>query len=348
LTDAVVERSSQVIVRNEGRLPPGPLLLVNPPRDTLFRQLETAARTVRAFTQDFGDYRWLSDSGAEASFAAIPEPDPSLQTVLVNLPREKDRLVMLLQALSSWIPPTAQLWLVGENKAGGRSAGAYLKRFFSEVHKLDTARHCVLFEASGAVSGQPFDLDGSASVWPVEFCGRRIEVVSLPGVFAHGRLDEGSRLLLEYLEKARPAGKVLDFACGSGVIACSLLAANPEISATLLDVSALALESCKRTLAANGLTATLLASDGLSEAQGRYDWIVSNPPFHRGVSNDLEIAARFFARAGTFLADGGRIVIVCNRHLPYQGWLQEHFEQVDCVEATGEFKVIRAGTPRNH
>jgi 16S rRNA (guanine1207-N2)-methyltransferase len=198
------------------------------------------------------------------------------------------------------------------------------------------------------VSGQPFDLDGSASVWPVEFRGRRIEVVSLPGVFAHGRLDGGSRLLLEYLESVRPAGTVLDFACGSGVIACSLLAADPEISATLLDVSATALESSKRTLSINGLTARILASDGLSELDGRYDWIVSNPPFHRGVSSDLDIAARFFARAGTFLAVGGRIVIVCNRHLPYQGWLQEHFEQVDCVEVTGEFRLICATRPRKH
>jgi 16S rRNA (guanine1207-N2)-methyltransferase len=342
-----VERSSQLVLRNEARLLGG-LLLVNPPRDALFRQLQNERRSVRISTQDHGDHRWLSRSGARVSFDVLPEPGEPTRTVILNLPREKDRLVMMLHAISSWMPDDTRMWLVGENKSGIKSARRYLERFFRHAAKLDSARHCVLFQATEPKNERPFDLNEYEVNWPVDFAGHRVEVVSLPGVFAHGRLDKGTGLLLKSLERLRPDGKILDFACGSGVIGCSLLTQNANADLTLLDVSSLALEASRRSLCLNGLKATLLPSDGLSELSGRYDWIVSNPPFHRGVSNDPEIARRFFRTAGTFLTENGRIAIVCNRHLPYANWLREHFDKVETLDANNEFMIVQAGKPRNH
>lgn len=335
----------QSIVRNQSRLAPGPVLLVNPQPDSLFRELQSNERTVRVFTQHHGDHRWFSGCGAASEFGVTPAPDGSIRTVILTLPREKDRLVMMLHALSSTMPKEACLWLVGENKAGIKSAPRYLEQFFSNVVKLDSARHCVLFEASDALEQVSFNLDDYATLWPVEFSEKTINVVSLPGVFAHGRLDKGTRLLLDTLVALRPGGKILDFACGSGVIACSLMAVGAGADLTLLDVSSLAIESSHRSLLENGFTAHLLPSDGLAELEGRYDWIISNPPFHRGVSNDLEISAGFFSAAGTFLTDNGRIVIVCNRHLPYRSWLQNHFHQVKQLGANDEYLIIQASKP---
>ncbi len=341
-----MENSSQVILRNESRLRPGGVLLVNPPRDSLFRQLQTHERPLQVSTQGYGDYCWLSGSGANVSFDVLPQPDLPFRTIILNLPREKERLVMMLHAISSWMASDALLWLVGENKSGIKSAHPYLRQFFRGVLKLDSARHCVLFEAAESINERPFDLKQYRKLWPVVFTGHQLEIVSLPGVFAHGRLDKGSRFVLESLEKLRPKGKILDFACGSGVIGSSLLLAAPGASLTMLDVSALALEASRKTLELNNLKAALLPSDGLAEVEGRYDWIISNPPFHRGVGNDLEIAKKFFSAAGTFLTENGRIVIVCNQHLPYEGWLQSHFEQVERLEANDEFIIIQAGKPR--
>jgi 16S rRNA (guanine1207-N2)-methyltransferase len=341
-----MESTSQVILRNESRLQPGRVLLVNPPRDSLFLQLQTDEHSLQVSTQDYGDYCWLSANGACVSFDGIPKSDVSSRTVIMNLPREKERLVMMLHAISSWMPTDALLWLVGENNSGIKSAHRYLRQFFRNVAKLDSARHCVLYEATEPIKEQPFHLKKYEKTWPLVFAGQQLEIVSLPGVFAHGRLDKGSQLLLEALDKLRPEGKILDFACGSGVIGSSLLVTAPGSSLTLLDVSALALEASRKTLDRNGLTAALLPSDGLSELEGRYDWIISNPPFHRGVSNDLEVSNKFFSIAGTFLTENGRIVIVCNQHLPYESWLQNHFDRVECLETGDEFIVIQAGKPR--
>lgn len=342
-----MERSSEVILRNEAKLPQAGLMLINPPRDSLRRQLEKSGRPVRVFTQNHGDFCWhASPPGENVRFGLLPAPDDVASTVILTLPREKELLTMMLHALSCSLSPNSRLWLVGENKAGIKSARRYLEQFFQKVSKLDSARHCVLFEARQPCPGEHFELSSYAKQWQAIFAGCSLDVVSLPGVFAHGRLDQGSQMLLDALEGLQPNGKILDFACGSGVIGCSLLKANSGTELTLLDVSAVALESSRRTLEINALQAHLLPSDGLAQVEGRFDWIISNPPFHRGIRNDLDIAANFFSSAGTFLTQNGRIIIVCNRHLPYAEWLQTHFDQVERLSANEQFAVIMAARPR--
>ncbi|MBT8049346.1 MAG: class I SAM-dependent methyltransferase [Xanthomonadales bacterium] len=342
-----MERTSEIILRNAARLGSGALLLVNPPCDSLFSVLGGEGRRVKASTQDFGDFQRLQDDGADVTFDAVPLTHESPATVILFLPREKERLALMLHAISSSLPPAGTLWLAGENQAGIKSAGRHLKPYFQTVNKLDSARHCVLYEAVGPRKDKPFELTAYQAIWTTEFAGKSIEIVSLPGVFAHGRLDPGSLLLLQTLERLNPQGKILDFACGSGVIGCALLAVGAQAELTMLDVSAQAIESSRLSLERNALSGVLLASDGLSMVEGNYDWIISNPPFHRGVSNDLEIAANFFRCAGTLLNKNGRMVIVCNRHLPYTGWLRNHFEQVTLLDRNNKFMVIQAGQPRN-
>lgn len=46
-----------------------------------------------------------------------------------------------------------------------------------------------------------------------------VEVAGLPGIFSHDGLDSGTRMLLETLEEQPvQADRLLDFACGAGVI----------------------------------------------------------------------------------------------------------------------------------
>jgi 16S rRNA (guanine1207-N2)-methyltransferase len=344
-----MEPVSQVILRNEDRLPAGPVLLVNPPRDALALQLQRDDRSVRCSTQDFGDFRWLQGAGADVGFGMLPAGSIEEPVVILNLPRERERLSMLLHAFANQLDPQAQLWLVGENRAGIKSSARHLQPWFRQVTTLDNARHCVLFEASQAVAASPLDIAEYTVSWSTRYSGQDIRLLSLPGVFAHGRLDRGTALLLETLPALEPGGRILDFACGCGIVGLALLATANATTLTFLDSSALALESCRQSLALNGLQGDLVPSDGLSELQTNavapFDWIVSNPPFHRGVASDLEIAADFFGRAGTFLSENGRIVIVFNRHLPYSQWLRNAFDRVERLADSGEFIVLQASRP---
>src|SRR5690606_18381496 len=104
---------------------------------------------------------------------------------------------------------------------------------------------------------------------------------SLPGAFAHGRLDKGTALLLEFLQssaavKLKIKGKVMDFGCGVGVIGLLLKQQNPQIVLDMLDTSASALESALASAALIRCEAQVVAADGLDAIKGRFDWIISN------------------------------------------------------------------------
>ena len=337
-----MEQVSEVILRQLPQLTSGVLHLVNPPADSLFRALLTEGREVGISTESRGDYQRLLAMGATVRFEAFPQIDEPADCIILVLPREKQKLAMLLHAVSRQLAPGGRLWLVGAKRAGIKSSPTVLKRFFKNIEKKDSARHCSLFEARDIQTLEPFNPDDYETRWQLHTAASSLEMVSLPGVFAHGRLDPGSGLLLSVLQDLKPCGRILDFASGCGVIGLSILAAGGGPGLTLLDDSALAIESGARSLRANGLAARLLPSDGLAEAHGVFDWIISNPPFHRGVDNDFDIAASFFRDAGTFLSEKGRIVIVFNRHLPYTGWLRNHFQFVNCLAQNRAFIVIQA------
>ena len=337
-----MENVSQVILRNQARLPPGDLILVNPEADELFRSLSADGRKVHLSTGSHGIFRRLEKMGADVRFEAAPTAGEDANCNVLILPREKERLDMLLQAAAAGMSGTGRLWLVGENRAGIKSSPRLLERHFEQVEKLDSARHCSLFEARMPLNRGLFDLNRYATTWRLETAGADTRLVSLPGVFAHGRLDAGTALLLESMQVLRLSGDILDFASGCGVVGITALRNCPNARLTLLDDSALAIEAGKRSLSANSLQAVSLASNGLAELDGRFDWILSNPPFHRGIRDDLDIAAEFFCRAGTFLKEKGRILVVFNRHLPYEGWLRNQFNNVNRLADTREFTVIEA------
>lgn len=349
---------------------PWPAVGLEHPRDT---------DATAGFDSDFG-------MGA-GSDAAVPWSLP--HQVIVFQPREKDRLEMLLHYLSSRLPPQACIWLVGENQAGIRSAGKRLDTYFSQVSRLDNARHGKLFRAAHPAPPGPFKLEAYLQTWTLDRGGQALKLVSLPGTFAHGRVDSGTAFLLDYLaSQAALDGSLLDFGCGTGVIGLTALQRNPQLQIALVDSAATALGSACLTLAANDLATNLcgptmghhrgpasqrhhatpgadvaepavcpgqqpaagpkvavLAADGLGDVGGRFDWIISNPPFHRGVATDMSITQRFIADAGRRLSSRGKLLIVCNRHLPYEGWLAAHFEVIENCLANHDFKVLLAQRP---
>ncbi|MGH8033672.1 MAG: methyltransferase [Lysobacterales bacterium] len=342
---------SQLLLRNTERLAAGEILLFNPPPDHLFQQWVATGRQVRIFSQDYDIFRWFSDSGAQADFSVLPDATTLPSQIILYQPREKERLDMLLHFLAASLPSGGNLWLAGDNASGIKSAGKRLGQFFGQFTHIDSARHGALFQASQPTAPAAFTMEHYQRKWMLGDPTNELRMVSLPGAFAHGRLDRGTLVLLGALEqsigKERPSGSVLDFGCGIGVIGLKLLLREPSIDLTLLDNSALALESARLSMQANGLEARLLPSSGLCEVGQRFDWIVSNPPFHRGVATHYDIARDFFTKARHVLTRQGKILLVCNRHLPYEDWLREQFGQVDEVHGTNEFKVLCALRPKS-
>lgn len=80
---------------------------------------------------------------------------------------------------------------------------------------------------------------------------------------------------------SEPFARVLDLGTGTGAILLSLLAERPAATGLGTDLSPAALDVARRNAAALGLSgrATLLPSDWFTAVTGRFDLIVSNPPY---------------------------------------------------------------------
>jgi 16S rRNA (guanine1207-N2)-methyltransferase len=85
----------------------------------------------------------------------------------------------------------------------------------------------------------------------------------------------------------------------------------------------------------------VFASNVFSEVNGRFDMIISNPPFHDGLQTSLEAAQTLIRGAVRHLNSGGELRIVANAFLPYPKVLDETFGFHEVIAQTGRFKVYR-------
>eukprot|EP00747_Dinoflagellata_sp_TGD_P199023 gnl/TRDRNA2_/TRDRNA2_72167_c0_seq2.p1 gnl/TRDRNA2_/TRDRNA2_72167_c0~~gnl/TRDRNA2_/TRDRNA2_72167_c0_seq2.p1 ORF type:complete len:105 (-),score=16.30 gnl/TRDRNA2_/TRDRNA2_72167_c0_seq2:1-282(-) len=85
--------------------------------------------------------------------------------------------------------------------------------------------------------------------------------------------------LLRTLPDPPPHGRVLDFACGSGIIAAALIRRKPSIHLHLLDADILAVQAARHNvpLAKRFFLSNCWPACDRDAKQIRYNWIVSNP-----------------------------------------------------------------------
>src|SRR5438270_1756628 len=163
-----------------------------------------------------------------------------------------------------------------------------------------------------------------------------------PTLFAEGKLDEGTRLLLESLE-VRVTDVALDMGCGAGLIGCHMARLATKGQVTMVDASLVAVEEARRRVEQSGLTnAQVLSSDGAQAVSSqRFDLVVTNPPFHIGGIQTTEIGERFIREAAQVLRPRGGFELVANRFLRYEPTLRECFGLVEEVGGNTRFKVLR-------
>lgn len=328
---------SEVLLR-QAELFTGPVLLAGLPDDDLLGQLPTTRG-------------WCWDAGVQARLAArFPErcsfgtepPAAAFECAVLFLPKSRDLTEYLLQALAARLAGKP-LYLVGEKRAGVERAARQLAAY-GQARKLDSARHCQLWQVQIAQAPTAPVLEALAQHYELPLPDGPLQVVTLPGVFSHGRLDVGTALLLEHLDDL-PAGPLLDFGCGAGVLGATLKRRYPDNPVIMLDVDAFALASSRLTLAANGLDAELIAGDGIHTAPAGLTAIVTNPPFHQGVHTDYQASETLLRESARYLQPGGELRLVANSFLRYPPLIEQHLGPCAILAEGQGFRVYRARRP---
>ena len=125
------------------------------------------------------------------------------------------------------------------------------------------------------------------------------------GLFSPTDIDEGSRLLLDFLE-VKPTNVVLDIGCGYGALGIPIAKRVKEVH--MIDKDFVAVDYAQKNADMNGIknTRTYLSNGFSAVGDQKFDLIVSNLP--------AKVGKEFFwillEDAKRHLNPGGRIVVV--------------------------------------
>jgi 16S rRNA (guanine1207-N2)-methyltransferase len=174
-----------------------------------------------------------------------------------------------------------------------------------------------------------------------------LELDTDSGVFSPGRLDPGTRLLLEEAPGPPTSGDILDLGCGYGPIACVLAARSPGSVAWAVDVNERALGLCARNAARAGLGNVRCVTPSAPEIPRHFAGIWSNPPVRIGKAALHDLLLSWLAR----LAPGARASLVIGRNLgadSLHSWLEKQGWPVTRLAARSGYRllVVSQGGPR--
>ncbi len=199
--------ASEVLLRHSDDFTESRVLFAGDMQDDLPARFDTAQS--RAHTQQFHHWQVLSKPmGDNARYGLVADAEivADSDTLIYYWPKNKPEAQFQLMNLLSLLPVGTDVFVVGENRSGVRSAEAMLEAY-CPLNKVDSARRCGLYH--GRLEKQPaFNADG----WWGEYQVDDLTIKTLPGVFSRDGLDVGSDLLLSTLSP-HTKGKVLDVGC---------------------------------------------------------------------------------------------------------------------------------------
>ena len=335
---------SEVVIRQHEYLS-GRVLLVNAPTDDLLANLDPAIES-HLWTWNFNEYQYFQNQQANVHFG-VDVPERPFDQAIIFVPKAKELLNYLLHNIVARLSIGASIFLVGEKKGGVERAAKQLQPFGKAI-KLDSARHCQMWQLTLDKTVQAKALADWAQHYTVDTPNGALHIAALPGVFSQNRLDVGTAVLLPYLSEVS-SGKIADFGCGAGIISAYLAKLNAKNRIFAMDVDAFALASTRMTFEQNNLQPEQLeikAVSGIEDAPLFLHAIVSNPPFHQGIKTDYNASENLCKTARRHLKSGGELWIVANRFLNYPILIEQSFGE--CITKTDQqgFKVLFANTSK--
>lgn len=170
--------------------------------------------------------------------------------------------------------------------------------------------------------------------------GARFELRTDRGVFSHGHLDDGTRVLLRNVPPPPVNGALLDLGCGAGPIALTLATRAPRAEVWAIDVNERARDLCRRNADGLGLANVRVGAPHEVPTDVRFAAIWSNPPIRIGKPALHELLTTWLDR---LTADGVAHLVV-HKHLGSDSlhrWLDEQGWATERTTSIKGFRVLR-------
>ncbi|WP_040459257.1 methyltransferase [Gayadomonas joobiniege] len=265
---------------------------------------------------------------------------PTSNHYLLKIPKNLDFLEAQLHQINQLLPPNGKVLATARVDQMTSGVKKLLNRYFYQVDIGLAVKKFRLIELSEPTQA-PYS---SYRYFATSYSPSNCELASAPNVFSRKQLDQGAAFLVQHLPDCTGL-KVIDLACGNGVLSCETLVKFKPKQLLLVDESYMAIESAKKNteLFAQHSRLCYEIDDCLSkQADASADLILCNPPFHQIQTITTHIATQMFVDAARVLRKDGRLLVVANRHLPYVKILQKHFASVDCLAQNRKFMIYLA------
>ena len=250
-------------------------------------------------------------------------------------PGTLERRYALAQALCA-LEIGGELIAVAPKDKGGARLAKELAAFGCVVEETSKSHHRI------CVVRRPVAPSGLEEAL-AEGAPRLVEEIGLwsqPGVFSWDRIDPGSLMLATRLPDLKGHGA--DLGCGIGFLALRALQSPGVTRLDLVDIDRRAIEAARRNVTDPRAHLHWADATGGDAQLSGLDFVVMNPPFHAGGTEDKALGQAFIRAAARMLRRGGTCWLVANRHLPYEADLAAAFKSVRLDHDASGFKIYEA------
>ncbi len=251
---------------------------------------------------------------------------------LLKIPKSLNLFELLIQQLHSGIADEGVIFAGFMTRHFSPKLIEIAEYYFDSVEQSKAKKKARVLTLKGKKDQPPKDLIESISY-------KDYDIKQYKGVFSSGHIDFATQFFLEHFETKENEQSVLDLASGNGIIAKELYDSFKPNELHLMDDSILAIESSKMNLP-DLPNEAFHYSDSLEVFQDQsIDLVVSNPPFHFGHENNIEVAIQLFKGLQRILKENGRFTMVTSKHLNLFTHLDPLFTSTSILKENDRFVI---------